>query len=174
MFCPSSARGLEFFWKTILLSSSARGSKPISDTSILLRPRFEADLLIYWFAHLTGLILDCQSNLVLFRSYTWKPIKFGSVPVLHLKTSQTCNSNFVICLLTWTYPSLPVWLRFWLCHACLLNWTYNSDANFIFFIHLDLPPGASSFHHLFIYLDLPPSARQRGFKSSSVGIWALF
>ena len=162
MFCPSSARDLEFFWKTILLSSFARGSKPIFDTSILLRPRFEADRLIYWFAHLTGLTLDCQtcsisvlhlkpnqtwfcfgltlenqSNLVLFWSYTWKPIKLGSVPVLHLKASQTwfcsgltlenqsnlvlfrsytwklkasqtCNSNFVICFLTWTYPSLPV------------------------------------------------------------------
>ena len=136
-----------------LLSSSARGSKPISDTSILLRPRFEADLLIYWFAHLTGLTLDCQSNLVLFRSYTWKPIKLGSVPVLHLKASQTwfCSgltlesqSNlvlfhhmstyldlpsaasaysfssgltlnchcFFIYLFTWTYPWLPVWLRF--------------------------------------------------------------
>ena len=41
---PLSVRGLEFFWKMILLSSSARGSKLISDTSILVRPRFKADL----------------------------------------------------------------------------------------------------------------------------------
>ena len=39
-FVPLSVRGLEFFWKTILLSSFARGSKLISDTSILFRPRF--------------------------------------------------------------------------------------------------------------------------------------
>ena len=73
--------------------------------------------------------LESQSNLVLFRSYTWKPVKLGSVPVLHLKASQTCSSNFIICLFTWTYPSLPVWLRFWLYHAYLFDWTYNSDAN---------------------------------------------
>ena len=29
------------------------------------------------------------------------------------------------------------------------------------FFHLDLPPGASSFHHLFIYLDLPLSASSK-------------
>ena len=76
-------------------------------------------------------------NLVLFRSHTWKPVKLGSVSVLHLKASQTwfrsiltlesqsnlvlfrsytwksikLGSNFAICLLTWTYSSLLVLLR---------------------------------------------------------------
>ena len=66
------------------------------------------------------LILESRSNLVLFWSYTWKPVKLDSVLVLHLKASQTCSSNFTICLFTWTYPSLPVWLCFWLCHAVYL------------------------------------------------------
>ena len=30
--------------------------------------------------------------------------------------------------ITWTYLWVPVWLRFWLCHAHLLDQTYNSDA----------------------------------------------
>ena len=78
----------------------------------------------------------------LYWIHTWRPVKLGSVLVLHLKASQTCSSKFTICLLTWTYPSLPVWLRFWLCHAYLLDWTYTFDA------------------------------MRKGFKSSSVGIWA--
>ena len=56
-----------------------------------------------------------------------------------MKAGQTCNFNFVICLPTWTYPSLPV---------------------LFFFIRLDLPPGASSYH-LFIFLDLPLSASSK-------------
>ena len=69
------------------------------------------------------LTLESQSNLVLFWSYTWRLVKLGSVPILHLKASQTWSSNFAMCLLTWTlssliwfltwtYPSLPVWLHF--------------------------------------------------------------
>ena len=149
--------------KMILLSSSTRGSKLI---------------LKRWFAHLTGLTLDCQtcpvsvlhlkasqtwfysgltlenwSNLVLFRSYTWKLVKLGSVSVLHLKANQTlfCSSlalasqsNLVlkICLLTWTYPWLPVWLCFgFTTHICLIGLT-------------TLMPW------------------RKGFKFSSVGIWA--
>ena len=125
-----------------------------------------------WFC--SSLTFESQSNLILFRSYTWKPVKLGSVPVLHLKAGQTCNFNFVICLLTWTYPSLPAWSRFWLFHACLLNWTYNSDANFIiiFFIHLDLPPGASSLSSFYLPGLTSECQFKRDFKSSSVGIWA--
>ena len=68
-------------WKTILLSSSARGFDFLlkNDTSILFRSRFKTDIdllillssfvwdskLVFkrWFAHLTGLTLDCQSDL---------------------------------------------------------------------------------------------------------------
>ena len=75
----------------MLLSFFVRGSTRIfwfTDTSILLRSRFEADL---WFTDLfalldphlkasqtwfcSGLTLESQSNLVLFWSYTWKPVK---------------------------------------------------------------------------------------------------
>ena len=79
-----------------------------------------------------GLTLESRSNLVLFRSYTWSRsnlILFRSYP---WKPIKLVISNFVICLLIWTYPSLPAWLRFCLCRACLFNWTYNSNANFIF------------------------------------------
>ena len=61
-----------------------------TDTSILLRSRFEADLW-WWLVHFTGLTLEGQSNLVLFWSYTWKPVELGSIPVLHWKASQTCS-----------------------------------------------------------------------------------
>ena len=116
IFLSSSARGLEGF-----RSSSVWGSKisfvqrcfyslPLkvwntswfTDTSVLLRSRFEADP---WFTdsfalldpHLkasqtwfcSGLTLESQSNLVLFWSYTWKLVKLGSVLVLHLKADQT-------------------------------------------------------------------------------------
>ena len=159
MFLSSSARGLEWF-----RSSSARGlTRNLSIHWYFYPPPLEVRswFLIHWFVRFAGPTIEGQSNLVLFRSYTWKPVKLGSVPVLHLKTSQTwfcsgltlesqsnlvlfrsytwkpiklgsvsvlhlkadqtCNFNFVICLPTWTYPSLPDWLRFWLCHACLLN-----------------------------------------------------
>ena len=49
---PLSARDLEFFWKKILLSSFVRGLKPISDTSILLHPRF-------WIFQQTDSLLLC-------------------------------------------------------------------------------------------------------------------
>ena len=103
--------------KMILLSSSTRGSKLI---------------LKRWFAHLTGLTLDCQtcpvsvlhlkasqtwfysgltlenqSNLVLFRSYTWKLVKL------------------VIQILSHAYlPRLPVWLCFdFVTHTYLIGLT---------------------------------------------------
>ena len=79
---------------TMLLFFSARGSKltlicwyfyppPLevrswsrfTDTFILLRSGFEVDLW-WWLVHFTGLTLEGQSNLVLFWSYTWKPVKF--------------------------------------------------------------------------------------------------
>ena len=97
-----------------------------------------------------------------------KLIKLGSVSVLHLKADQTCNFNFVICLLTWTYPLLPAWLRFCLCHACLLNWTYNSDANCIFYSS-GLTSGCQFFSSSFIYLDLPLSASQKTSNPAQLG-----
>ena len=112
IFLPSSARGLEWF-----CSSSARDSKLI---------------LVKWYSYPLSFEVRSWSLKVtcsLYWTYTWMPIKLGSVPILHLKANQTCSSNFTICLLTWTYPSLPVWLCFWLCHAYLLDWTYTFNAN---------------------------------------------
>ena len=85
------ARDVDFLLKIILLSSSARGLKFILIHWYFYPPPYEvwSWSFKYWFAHLTGLTLDCQSNLILFRFYTWKPVKLGSVPVLHLKASQT-------------------------------------------------------------------------------------
>ena len=165
---PLFAQDLQFFWKMILLSSSVRDSKLISDTSILfhlrfwifhklrlcpsvrerfrvflkndtsilfrsrfeadlwftdtsilLRSRFEADLgllillsssargskliLIYWYFYPPPLEVRSWSLTVtcsLYWTYTWRPAKFGSVLVLHLKANQTCSLNFTICLLT--------------------------------------------------------------------------
>ena len=129
--------------KTILLSSSARGSKLIwicwyfypppleiqswsgfTDTSILLRSRFEADLemvifSLYW-------LYTWSPNLVLFRSCTWKPVRLDSVLVLHLKG----QSNLVLFSPS-TYLDLPLAANLvvlWLCHTYLLDWTYNSNA----------------------------------------------
>ena len=83
IFLPSSAWGLEWF-----CSSSARGSKLI---------------LVEWYSYpfspkvrSWSLTVTCS----LYWTYTWRPVKLGSVLVLHLKASQTCNSNFIICLLT--------------------------------------------------------------------------
>ena len=83
----------------ILLSSSARGSKLIliGDLFALLDLHLMAKPSSILVSHLkanqtwfySGLTHESQSNLVLFRSYTWKTIKLGSIPVLHLKASQT-------------------------------------------------------------------------------------
>ena len=113
-----SARGLEFFWKMIFLSSSACGLKLISDTSILLRSRFEADLWYFYPPPLVVLkLIWITDTSILLRSrfevdldllillssplevrswslivtcslywiHTWRPVKLGSVPILHLK-----------------------------------------------------------------------------------------
>ena len=63
------------FDSLILLSSSARGSKLIFDSLICS---------LYW-------------------THTWRPVKLGSVPVLHLKASQTW---FKLCHMS-TYLDLP-------------------------------------------------------------------
>ena len=69
-FCSSSARGSTWIFDSlILLSSSARGSKLIFDPFnfiALLDPHLKASQT--WFC--SGLALENQSNLVLFRSYT--------------------------------------------------------------------------------------------------------
>ena len=131
IFLSSSARGLEWFrssyarglklilvkryfypflhevltscWKLILLSSSARSPK------LTLK---------WWFSHLTGLTLDCQSCFV---------------PVLHLQANQTWFCFGLILeshMSTYLDLSLTASLvMLWLCHAYLLDWSYNSDAN---------------------------------------------
>ena len=82
-FCSSSVRGSTWIFDSlILLSSSARGSKLIFDPLdlfALLDPHSKASQT--WFC--SGLALENQSNLVLFWSYSWKPVKLGSVSVLH-------------------------------------------------------------------------------------------
>ena len=88
-------------------------------------------------------------NLVLFQSRTWKPVKLGSIPILHLK----CQSNLILFSRS-TYLDLPLatsLVALLLCHAYLLDWTYNSDANQIGFksnMHL---PGLA-YHWLPIWL----------------------
>ena len=67
-----------------------------TDTSIIFRMRLKADLYLlillsssvrrsklilkWWLAHLTGLTVESQSSLVLFRSCTWRLVKLGSIP----------------------------------------------------------------------------------------------
>ena len=113
---PLSTRGLEFFcwlynffslpheiWSDIPLLFRTRFGMVL----FLFRSRFEADP---WFTDLFalldphlkasqtwfcfGLTLESQSNSVLFWSYTWKPVKLGSVLVLHWKASQTWFFKF--------------------------------------------------------------------------------
>ena len=138
----------------ILLSSPARGSKLILIYWYFYPPPLEVRSWPWNGDFLTWLDLHWIANLVLFWSCTCRPIKLGSVPVLPWKPVKLgsrilpCvyllglylySSDFLprltlhcqcffIYLLTWTYFWLPVWLRFWLCHAYLLDWTYNSDA----------------------------------------------
>ena len=118
-----SVRGFEAdLCLLILLSSSARGLKLIFNLLTLLSSSTRGLKLVFkwWFVHLTRGF----PNLVLFRSCTWKPVKLGSVPILHLKANQTwfCSGLYtwksvklviqiVICILTWTYPWLPVLLH---------------------------------------------------------------
>ena len=142
IFLSSSARDLEWFrssfaWGSklifdslILLSSSARGSKLILIYWYFYPPPLEVSKLIFngdlftlldshlkasetWFCF--GLTLESQWNLILSRSYTWKPVKL------------------VVQILPYVYLSgLTLhcqWLRFWLCHAYLLDWTYTFEAN---------------------------------------------
>ena len=104
---------------------------------------------------------------MLFRS------KLGSVSVLHLKADQTCNFNFVICLLTWTYPSLqPCCVSDFVTLVCLIGLTTLMPT--LFFYSSGLTSGCQFFSSSFIYLDLPPSASQKDFKSSSVGIFDTY
>ena len=168
----------------------------------LFRSRFDANLLIHWyfyppplgvrswslihwFVRFTGPTLEGQSNLVLFRSYTWKTSQtwFCSGLTLESQSNLVLFRSYTrkpiklvistlsyVCSPGLTLHRQPCCVSDFVTLVCLIGLTTMMPI-LLFFIHLDLPPGASSFHHLFIYLDLPPSARQRDFKSSSVGIF---
>ena len=72
-FCPLPHEVLTFCWKIILLPSFARGSK----------------LIFKWKTCSLDWTYTWLLDLVLFRSYTWRPVKLGSVSALHLKANQT-------------------------------------------------------------------------------------
>ena len=137
IFLSSSARGLEWFrssfawvskiiliqWYFYPLPLEVRSWSWFTDTSILLRSRFEANLEMVIFSFdwtYIGLpILFCSSlalgcALVLPR-ISCRPVKLGS---------QNMS----------TYMDLPLiasLIALWLCRACLLDWTYTFDANLV-------------------------------------------
>ena len=81
------------FHKLILYRSVCTRFKALwkNDTSILFRSRFEVDL-DYWYIYPPSLEVRSWSLMVtcsLYWTYTWRPVKLGSVLVLHLKASQT-------------------------------------------------------------------------------------
>ena len=140
-----------------------------TDTSTLLRSRFEADLWFTWFVRLAGPTL-------------WRPVKLGSVPVLHLKTGQTwfcfgltleSRSNLVSTLSYVCLPGLTLHCQTgcasdFVTLVCLIGLTTLMP---ILFSSSGLTFWCQFFPSSFIYLDLPLSASQRDFKSSSVGIF---
>ena len=61
-----------------------------NDTSILFRTRFEADL--WYFYPPPPEVRSWSFDLLICSlcwTHTWRPVKLGSVPVLHLKADQT-------------------------------------------------------------------------------------
>ena len=81
IFFSPSTRGLEWFF-----SSFVRGSKMILVERCFYPLSNEIRSWSWFFDSLTWLDLHWIAYLFLFRSHTWKPIKLGSVPVLHLKS----------------------------------------------------------------------------------------
>ena len=98
----------------ILLSSSARGSKLIANGDLFTLLDLHLEASQTWFCF--GLTLESQSNLVMFRSYTWKPVKlvvqilpYVYLPRLTLHYQSSCAFDFAtLVYLIGLTPPMPM------------------------------------------------------------------